>query len=837
MGKKMLSLCLLTIAVLVVNGLIPAVALRSTPVAIAAIPALARALIAGNIYHVAPYGNDANPGTAEAPWRTIQHAADIVQPGDTVLVHTGTYTEEVTFSSSGMAGAPITFTAAPDEVVTIQGSLTLAQGTSHLNLLGFAVQGFQYWGITLQGDNHHVRLSCFSVAGGEAGLRLTEGYSGEDPSYGPVSDVVVEDSVIYDAVYTAVDCTPGPCDRMAFRRLEIYGSGLSAGFGGDGLGLERGQDVLVEDCFIHDNGGDGIDLNSRNFTGNVPGILVRRNRVVRNHLQGIKLWAGGRMENNAIWGQGINPVMVGAYTSMVEMFNNTITYNMYDPSYSERDYAFVAAYPEEGFSPPVTLTLVNNIFAFNSGPQVGTPTGIYLGPGVRLTEHHNLYWSREDGEIQAEFVTGHDSWFTRAEIADGTWTRFTGQGQGDVTANPLFISGWSAVDPHLRAGSPAINDGTANGAPRDDLEGRARDARPDIGAYEWVGGTPSPSPATPTHTRTVAPTATRTRTPTRTRTAGPTTSTATRRPSRIYLPIVLKNYHQVPSTSLNPNPPAFPVKLIFIHHSTGEGWLADDQGRLGTTLRDNNYFVSDTNYGWGPDNIGDYTDIGHWWTWFCSANRDTYMAALYNESGQNSSYSRQASDPGGENQIIMFKSCFPNSNLGGNPNDPPTTGNNPLREQDAGSEYMTVGNAKGIYNDILAYFATRQDKLFIVITAPPLVANSTDAAYAANARAFNNWLGNDWLNGYPHNNVAVFDFYNVLTSNGGNVNVSDLGWNTGNHHRWWNGVVQHLQTMANNYSAYGSDPWDSHPTSAGGRKASAEFVKLLNVFYHRWAGN
>jgi hypothetical protein len=46
------------------------------------------------------------------------------------------------------------------------------------------------------------------------------------------------------------------------------------------------------------------------------------------------------------------------------------------------------------------------------------------------------------------------------------------------------------------------------------------------------------------------------------------------------------------------NPPANPVRLIFIHHSTGENWLSDSNGGLGIALRDNNYFVSDTNYDW-----------------------------------------------------------------------------------------------------------------------------------------------------------------------------------------------------------------------------------------------
>ena len=53
----------------------------------------------------------------------------------------------------------------------------------------------------------------------------------------------------------------------------------------------------------------------------------------------------------------------------------------------------------------------------------------------------------------------------------------------------------------------------------------------------------------------------------------------------------------------NPNPPSSPVRLIFIHHSTGQNWLADGNGGLGLALRDSNYFVSDTNYGWGPTDL------------------------------------------------------------------------------------------------------------------------------------------------------------------------------------------------------------------------------------------
>ncbi len=105
---------------------------------------------------------------------------------------------------------------------------------------------------------------------------------------------------------------------------------------------------------------------------------------------------------------------------------------------------------------------------------------------------------------------------------------------------------------------------------------------------------------------------------------------------------------------------------------------------------------------------------------------------------------------------------------------------------------------------------------------------------AANARAFNNWLVNEWLAGYPYKNVAVFDFYNVLTSNGGDADTNDAGWEAGNHHRWWHGAIQHIQTVDYNMAAYPSG--DDHPSQAGNQKATSEFLNLLNVAYNNWKG-
>jgi hypothetical protein len=411
---------------------------------------------------VAPGGNDAHPGTEGQPWATFQHAADTAQPGDTVCFRGGTYaTEDAHLTRSGTASAAITFIAYPGETPILDGGgsagglLILDQYTSNVRISGFTLRNFTIWGMELSGENRYIQLDHLDIGGGEASIRFTYGETEAPPEEG--------------------------------RRVEIYGTGLvgQSFYGSDGLEFARGYPVLVEDCYVHDNGGDGIDLNSRDRAGNATGVIVRRNRVVRNHLNGIKLWAGGRMENNVVWGQGNSAVWVGTFTSTLEIVNNTVAYNMWDLSYSERNWAFVAGYPEEIASPPVNLTLVNNIFAFNAGPTDGGSTGIYLGPGTSLVrEDHNLYFSRVDGEITAEFITGRDPDFTRDEIANGTWNAFTGRGQGDVTTDPLFVSGWPSVDLNLQEHSPAVNTGSADGAPAGDVVGYPRDAQPDMGAYE-----------------------------------------------------------------------------------------------------------------------------------------------------------------------------------------------------------------------------------------------------------------------------------------------------------------------------------------------------------------
>jgi len=254
-------------------------------------------------------------------------------------------------------------------------------------------------------------------------------------------------------------------------------------------------------------------------------------------------------------------------------------------------------------------------------------------------------------------------------------------------------------------------------------------------------------------------------------------------------------------------PPDHPVKLIFIHHSVGENWLADDNGGLGRSLGENNYFVSDTYYGWGPESIGDRTDIPDWIEWFSSPHSSTCLNALYSESRDDAAgydyYNRPMGDPGGENEIVIFKSCFPNSDLGGNPDDPPGDGPD-----------MTVAGAKYVYNQVLEYFRLHPEKLFIAITPPPSMSEEN----APRAEAFSRWMTTEWLSGYSGRNVGVFDLHAVLSS-------------PDNHHTAVNSDITYL-TGHGNTIAYQTE--DAHPSAAGNRKATGEFVPLLNYYYNQW---
>ena len=75
------------------------------------------------IYHVSTSGCDSNAGTKESPFRTINRAAAVAAPGDTVQVHSGEYREWVDPKCGGLNDhLRIVYEAAPGEHPVIKGS-------------------------------------------------------------------------------------------------------------------------------------------------------------------------------------------------------------------------------------------------------------------------------------------------------------------------------------------------------------------------------------------------------------------------------------------------------------------------------------------------------------------------------------------------------------------------------------------------------------------------------------------------------------------------------------------------------------------------------------------
>jgi hypothetical protein len=75
------------------------------------------------IYHVSSSAScDSPDGSADRPFPTIQAAADLAGPGDTVLIHPGVYRERVDPARGGSEGAPVVYRAVQRGTVFLRGS-------------------------------------------------------------------------------------------------------------------------------------------------------------------------------------------------------------------------------------------------------------------------------------------------------------------------------------------------------------------------------------------------------------------------------------------------------------------------------------------------------------------------------------------------------------------------------------------------------------------------------------------------------------------------------------------------------------------------------------------
>ncbi len=101
------------------------------------------AMVGGTAYYVSPQGSDKNPGTSpSAPFKTIQQAIRLAQPGDVINLAPGEYYQDVVSERNGTPTAPITITGPADAVVKGGGKARIFQiSHDYLTLSGFTIDG------------------------------------------------------------------------------------------------------------------------------------------------------------------------------------------------------------------------------------------------------------------------------------------------------------------------------------------------------------------------------------------------------------------------------------------------------------------------------------------------------------------------------------------------------------------------------------------------------------------------------------------------------------------------------------------------------------------------
>lgn len=114
----------------------------------------------GNTYYVATDGDDLNPGTETKPFRTIQHAVDIVRAGDRVLIMSGIYNEEVVIDGkSGTASNFITLQSYDlNNKAVIDGQNTLVHNILITNSSYIRIKGLELSHPSNPGDGCNILL-------------------------------------------------------------------------------------------------------------------------------------------------------------------------------------------------------------------------------------------------------------------------------------------------------------------------------------------------------------------------------------------------------------------------------------------------------------------------------------------------------------------------------------------------------------------------------------------------------------------------------------------------------------------------------------------------------
>lgn len=435
----------------------------------------------GVTHVVATTGSDAGPGNLAQPWRTIQHAVDVAQPGDVIAVRAGTYVEDVLIQNPGTANAWITLRGygverpvlrstggSPtvyfyhddcDEGVIGSGSGNTDCHAFYWELRGLEIQGSPTGDYAVKIDTPRVRLI-------ENRLCCT------------VADVV-------KLVRTAND--------VEILNNEIWQNPgiVTPGANAQGIDIVGADRVRVAGNTLHDVPDIGIYAK-----GNARNALFEDNRLINigNAVNGHALMLGqstdaerlvdgpyesydGLVRNNVVVGSTW-ACLATASSYNARFYNNSC----YDTGQLVHGSILLSNESEIGQT-GAYITFINNIVYGSSAKPVLKIASDALADYSTLVIDRNLYYVT-GGTPQfsaSDFFTavGFMQWSTN-------YTGLSGRVDGSLVADPLYATLTGATPLTLSTHSPAANVGRVLALVPTDRLGipRPQGVGVDLGAYE-----------------------------------------------------------------------------------------------------------------------------------------------------------------------------------------------------------------------------------------------------------------------------------------------------------------------------------------------------------------
>lgn len=188
--------------------------------------------------------------------------------------------------------------------------------------------------------------------------------------------------------------------------------------------------------------------------------------------------------------------------------------------------------------------------------------------------------------------------------------------------------------------------------------------------------------------------------------------------------------------------PGAPSNLFFLHHSTGAGlvFAGDMRGAIVTYNTAHGTHFAFWDHGYNGDGLTDPAGVNTGTNYAIPNDNTDPVGLYYLWTSSNADAVACRNRILNNHEVIAFKSCFPASAI---------------------DDATMLQQYKDWYLAMRDFFDTRRDRLFVVMSPPPLHRLATTTTQATNARAFANWLKSDtYLSGHP--NVVCFDLFDNL---------------------------------------------------------------------------